>query len=131
MHEAEREIKRSENMLKYKDEINNRPRKEWFQSSKRTEIIKQEAKQNLPTMKKHFEDNIKPSKNRKREDKQEAKKEEKKQQSGSRFSHDREKDDKKKKYHNKKPEDAGAAGKKDKPSQYFKKKKSLGGKGKK
>ena len=30
MREAEKELKRSENMLKFKKEIDNRPRKEWF-----------------------------------------------------------------------------------------------------
>ena len=62
MKEAMRELQRSENLLKYKDEIKNRPKKEWFQSVKRAETVKTEAKENLKEIKQNFEDNLKPEK---------------------------------------------------------------------
>lgn len=73
MKEAMREIQRSENMLKYKQEIQNRPKKEWFQSKKKRDDIKKQARDNLPQMKKNFEDNLasQPKSKKKREAKQE------------------------------------------------------------
>lgn len=83
--EAMRELRRSENMIKYKKEIDNRPRKEWFQSEKARMAIKSEAKVDLKQIKKTFEEQLKSGarSSRKREVKRDKKKEEKNPKSQS------------------------------------------------
>lgn len=51
MADAMKEIKRSENMIKYKDEIKNRPRKEWIMGKKQRENIAKESKKDLKNLK--------------------------------------------------------------------------------
>lgn len=98
MKEAERELKRTENLIKYKDEIKSRPQKEWFQSNKRKETVKKEAKENLKDMKKNFEDQLGKGFKKKREAKQELKEQTKAAKDGSKFSQDREASKKKPRY---------------------------------
>lgn len=45
--EALREIERGENMLKYREEIMSRPRKEWFVGNKRRNEVAKDSKKDL------------------------------------------------------------------------------------
>jgi ATP-dependent RNA helicase DDX27 len=129
MKEAEREMLRTENMLKYKTDIDSRPRKEWFQSYKRKETVKKEAKENLKELKRNFEDNVGKSTNiyrkKKREQKADTKESAKVEKSGSKFSSDRETDNKKLRYKNQKLNEDKTKAEKHK---YFKKKSTMTGK---
>ena len=106
MKEAMRELKRSENMIKYKDEIKAKPRKEWFQGVKRREEVKLESKKELKSIQAKFNDQLPKGGDKIFKKKRDLKSERKKPAAG------------------KKP-----APQKEKPK-IFKKKSQLGGKGK-
>jgi len=73
MREAMRDLEKSQNMIKYKDEIENRPKKEWFIGKRRREEISKESKANLKEIKSKFE--AEGYTKKKREKKQKDKKE--------------------------------------------------------
>lgn len=56
--EAQREITRGENMLKYRDEIMSRPRKEWFVGNKRRNEVAKDSKGDLKNIRTQFETNL-------------------------------------------------------------------------
>lgn len=58
MKEAMRDIERSNNMIKYKEEIMSRPKKEWFVGNKRRSEVAKESKQDLKNIKTKFEDQL-------------------------------------------------------------------------
>lgn len=47
MAETMRDIERSQNLIKHREEILNRPRKEWIMSKAKSEDIKKESRQDL------------------------------------------------------------------------------------
>ena len=49
-------------MIKYKKEIASRPRKDWFQSTKRRDSVRKDAKANLKDIKSNFEGQLKEKK---------------------------------------------------------------------
>ena len=53
--EALREIERNENINKYRAEIMNRPKREWFVGKKRRETVQKESKTDLQNIKQTFE----------------------------------------------------------------------------
>ena len=55
MKEAMREIQRSENLIKYKKDIQSRPKKEWFMGRTKREEIAKESRADLQNIKKKFE----------------------------------------------------------------------------
>lgn len=55
MLEAMKELARSENMIKYSDEIRSRPKKEWFMGKGKRDDIAKESKGDLKTIKDKFE----------------------------------------------------------------------------
>jgi len=55
MREAMKELERSENMIKYRDEIRSRPKKEWFMGKEKRDDIAKESKGDLQTIKDKFE----------------------------------------------------------------------------
>lgn len=55
MLEAMKELARSENMIKYSDEIGSRPKKEWFMGKGKRDDIVKESKGDLKTIKDKFE----------------------------------------------------------------------------
>jgi ATP-dependent RNA helicase DDX27 len=75
MKETMREIQRSENLIKHRQEIISRPRKEWIMGKKRTETIKKESRADLQQIKHKFESSLKDQheKDRKRTQKQNKK----------------------------------------------------------
>jgi len=74
MKEAMREMKRSENMIKYKDEIKSRPKKEWFQGSERRKEAVKEGKEELKNIKSKFEGTYQNKRENKQRSKSKAKK---------------------------------------------------------
>ena len=125
MKEAIREIQRSENLIKYKKDIESRPKKEWFMGRGKRENIAKESKDDLQNIKKKFEhyntglqqnrDHQKKKRDRKRESKRE---EASKKRSASTSSAG--KDAGKKGKH-----DKGGAKAGEEPKKFFKKKKQL------
>ena len=73
LKEAMREMKRSENLIKYKDEISSRPKKEWFQGKHRREEAANEARQELQTIKNKFEGQLQSEKKRDKKKKSKSK----------------------------------------------------------
>ena len=59
MKETMRDLKKSENMIKYKSEIESRPQKQWFMGQSKKDNIKQESIEDLKNIKNKFEDNLK------------------------------------------------------------------------
>lgn len=55
MQEAIKELSRSENLIKYKKEIESRPKKEWFMGQGRRDDIAKESKGDLKSIKEKFE----------------------------------------------------------------------------
>lgn len=55
MQEAMKELSRSENLIKYKKEIESRPKKEWFMGKGRRDDIAKESKGDLKSIKEKFE----------------------------------------------------------------------------
>ena len=53
-----REAERAENMIKYKKDIMNRPRKQWFQGNKRREALKADSKEDLKNLGNKFEQTL-------------------------------------------------------------------------
>ena len=53
-----RDIERSKNIIKYKDEIMSRPKKEWFTGNKRRNEVAKESKEDLKNIRKNFEDQL-------------------------------------------------------------------------
>lgn len=47
MERAMMEAKRAENLIKYKDEIMNRPKKHWMKNTKEKQEVKQKSKDEL------------------------------------------------------------------------------------
>jgi ATP-dependent RNA helicase DDX27 len=138
MKEALKELKRSENTLKYKQEIRNRPRKEWFQSTTRRDTVKKDSKADLKSIKSNFEDNMgsqsHPKNNNNKNRKKRIVKQEDKAQAAqntgnSKFGADKEsnkgKEGKSRYAVGKNKEEGGAPAEKS-TNQYFKKKKALG-----
>ena len=56
MKEAMRELERSQNMIKYKEDIKNTPKKEWFQSKNRRDNVVKESRKDLQNIKRNFEE---------------------------------------------------------------------------
>ena len=59
MKETMRDLKKSENMIKYKSEIESRPQKQWFMGQGKKANIKQESIDDLKNIKNKFEENLK------------------------------------------------------------------------
>jgi len=53
-----KELERSENMIKYKDEIRSRPKKEWFMGRAKRDDIAKESKGDLKSIKAKFESQL-------------------------------------------------------------------------
>lgn len=80
MAEAQKELQRGENMIKYRDEINSRPKKEWFMGAGKRGEIARDSKDDLKRIKTKFEDqlgNLEHNRNKSKK-KREVKREEKK-----------------------------------------------------
>lgn len=89
------EAKRAENLLKYRDEIMNKPKKHWLKNTQQKKDIKEKSKKELSDIKNKFDDySTQQSKDvRKRDRKQKSKETKKKLQPGqSRFEEDFEQD---------------------------------------
>lgn len=56
LQRAVMEAKRAENMIKYKDEINNRPKAVWLKNEKQKKDIKEKSKQDLKNISKKFDE---------------------------------------------------------------------------
>ena len=80
--EAERELRRSENMIRYKADIESRPKKEWFMGHGKRSNIAKESKEDLKNIKNKFEnytagiERNKEHQKKKRDKKRESKKQE-------------------------------------------------------
>lgn len=58
MQEAMKELERSENLIKYRDDIKSRPKKEWFMGKGKRDDIAKESKGDLKTIKDKFENQL-------------------------------------------------------------------------
>ena len=58
MNEAMRDLEKSKNMIKFKDEIMSRPKKEWFVGNKRRNEVVRESKDDLKNIRRKFEDQL-------------------------------------------------------------------------
>lgn len=58
MKEAMRDLQKSNNMIKYKDEIMSRPKKEWFVGNKRRQEVAKESKLDLKNIGRKFNDQL-------------------------------------------------------------------------
>lgn len=59
MKETMRDLKKSENMIKYKSEIESRPQKQWFMGQGKKQSVKEESIQDLKNIKNKFEEHQK------------------------------------------------------------------------
>lgn len=96
LQKAVMEAKRAENMIKYKDEIANRPKAVWLKNEKQKKDIKDRSKEDLKNISKRFDEQIsrqhkeaqQRSRNKKRDEK--AKQKQKPLPGESKFEMDRE-----------------------------------------
>ena len=114
MTKALMDTKRAENMIKYKEEIMNRPKKQWLKNDQQKKDIKEKSKSELNEIREKFDSYQQPA-NGKKQQKQgenpQKKRDKKKLEKGqSRFDEDIESDHEGKE--EKKPRDAGAQGEK-------------------
>ena len=58
MRDAMLDIQRTENIIKYKDEIMRRPRKEWFIGDKQKNETKKESKSDLKNIRDNYENQL-------------------------------------------------------------------------
>ena len=56
LEQAYREAQRAENMVKYKDEIQSRPKNEWHKTTKEKKEVKKEARKEISTIKEKFDE---------------------------------------------------------------------------
>lgn len=100
MQLAYREAERAENMVKFKDEINSRPKNEWHKSVKQKKEVQKESRAELPTIRSKFDEystkvskEVTRKRDKKREEKEQAR--EAKAAGGSLFGVDQERTKKK------------------------------------
>jgi hypothetical protein len=58
MKETMRDLKRSENLIKFKNDIESRPQKQWFMGRTKRENIQKDSKDDLKNIKDNFEGNL-------------------------------------------------------------------------
>jgi ATP-dependent RNA helicase DDX27 len=70
MEQAERDARRAENLIKYKDDIMSRPKKHWIMNSKDKQDLKKKSKDDIKNINKRFDEQIsKQHKNERKRDK--------------------------------------------------------------
>ena len=113
-----RDLKKSENMIKYKGEIESRPQKQWFMGQSKKDNIKQESIEDLKNIKNKFEEHTKNENQlvkKKEKRKEQRVKEKAKKKGGSNFKEDADKS----------ATGKGSGKKKDDAPKIFRKKKDL------